>query len=83
MTSILYTDKGGLILIKEGGRSASKERSKLKSGDWAGKVRLLAYLLTSLAKCMAITLGSKEHCLVVWMRHAQNACLTKASLSLL
>ena len=37
MTSILYTDKGGLILIKEGGRSASKERLRHP----ASKERLL------------------------------------------
>jgi len=30
---------------------------------------MLAYLLASLAKCMAMTLGSKEHCLGERMRH--------------
>ncbi|MFC2055729.1 hypothetical protein ACFLV7_15755 [Chloroflexota bacterium] len=47
----------------------------------ASKERLLEYLLTSLAKCMAITQGSKEHCLVEWMRQAKNAASLRAEIA--
>ena len=35
----------------------------------------------SLAKCMAMTLVSKEHCLVEWMRQAKNAASLRAEIA--
>ena len=40
-----------------------EEIGHLENDASACKGRMLAYLLASLAKCMAMTLGSKEHCL--------------------
>ena len=71
MTSILYTDKGGLILIND-------EIGQAKNAC------LHIFSLASfvcLAKCMAMTLVSKEHCLVEWMRQAKNAASLRAEIA--
>ena len=71
MTSILYTDKGGLILINDEIGHAKYACLHIFS---------LAYFVC-LAKCMAMTLVSKEHCLVEWMRQAKNAASLRAEIA--
>ena len=66
--SLALQNRCGLTIKAQTWRLKIREHGTPKGrlgegGDWACKVRMLAYLLASLAKCMAMTLGSKEHCL--------------------